>query len=184
MKNLFLFLVILSSACQETIAQTKIKTGTWRGILKPAAGGELPFNFIVKDTAGKQQLTIFNAHERFKVTDIKTQADSVFIRMPLFDSEFRLQAQGVKLTGQFIKHLGERDAVTPFNATYGQNWRFFETPEKPAYNITGRWSAVFGEGTERDTTVGEFKQTGSKVTGTFLTTTGDYRYLEGSVSGS
>ena len=32
--------------------------------------------------------------------------------------------------------------------------------------------------------MGEFKQTGNKVTGTFLTTTGDYRYLEGAVNGS
>ncbi len=35
-----------------------------------------------------------------------------------------------------------------------------------------------------DTTVGEFKQNGSELTGTFLTTTGDYRYLQGSVSGN
>jgi peroxiredoxin len=52
-----------------------------------------------------------------------------------------------------------------------------------AYNVAGRWSAVFGSGAVRDTTVGEFKQTGNKLTGTFLTTTGDYRYLEGTVSG-
>jgi hypothetical protein len=38
---------------------------------------------------------------------------------------------------------------------------------------------VKGDG--RDTTVGEFKQVGQKVTGTFLTTTGDYRFLEGTV---
>jgi hypothetical protein len=40
---------------------------------------------------------------------------------------------------------------------------------------------VKGDG--RDTTVGEFKQQVAKVTGTFLTTTGDYRFLEGTVSG-
>jgi len=183
MKRSLYFSFILSILFFNAFAQTKLKTGTWRGVLKPA-GGELPFNFEVKDTAGHQQLTIINAQERFKVTDIKIQGDSVFIHMPLFDSEFKLKAQDNTLTGQFIRHLGDRDAVTSFAAQHNVKWRFFETPEKPAYNVSGRWSAVFGEGADRDTTVGEFKQTGNKITGTFLTTTGDYRYLEGSVSGN
>jgi thiol-disulfide isomerase/thioredoxin len=177
-------IILLCFSCFLATAQTKLKTGTWRGVLKPAAG-ELPFNFEVKDTAGRQQLTILNAKEHFKVNDVKTEGDSVFIHMPLFDSEFRLKNErGVALTGRFIKHLGDRDAVTPFTAQQGIKWRFFQVSEKPAYNISGRWSAVFGEGADRDTTVGEFVQTGNKITGTFLTTTGDYRYLEGSVSGN
>ncbi|CAM3722888.1 peroxiredoxin [Mucilaginibacter galii] len=182
-KQFYIFILLCVSSFLAT-AQTKLKTGSWRGVLKPAAG-ELPFNFEVKDTAGHQQLTILNAKERFKVNDVKFVGDSVFIRMPLFDSEFRLkQEKGMALTGRFIKHLGDRDAITPFTAKQGIKWRFFQAPEKPAYNISGRWSAVFGEGTDRDTTVGEFVQTENKITGTFLTTTGDYRYLEGTVSGS
>lgn len=182
-KSLYIFIVLLVTSL-SSIAQTKLKTGTWRGVLKPAAGGELPFNFEVKDTAGHQQLTILNAKERLKVTDVKTKGDSVFIRMPLFDSEFKLQLQGNALSGQYIRHLGERDVATPFTAQTGVKWRFFQSPAKPDFNITGRWSAVFGEGSDRDTTVGEFQQTGNRVTGTFLTTTGDYRYLEGSLNGN
>jgi peroxiredoxin len=183
MKRYSFFTFIFFIAFLNGFAQSKLKTGIWRGVLKPVAG-ELPFNFEVKDTAGKQQLTVINAQERFKVTDIKTQGDSVFIHMPLFDSEFRLQQQGGRLAGQYIRHLGERDVATPFTAQHNIKWRFFELPKKPAFNVTGRWSAVFGEGTDRDTTVGEFKQTGNKVTGTFLTTTGDYRYLEGTLNGN
>jgi hypothetical protein len=183
MKQYSFFTFIFFIAFLNGFAQSKLKTGTWRGVLKPAAG-ELPFNFEVKDTAGRQQLTVINARERFKVTDIKTQGDSVFIHMPLFDSEFRLQQQGSRLAGQYIRHLGERDVATSFTAQHNIKWRFFESPEKPAFNVTGRWSSIFGEGTDRDTTVGEFKQTGNKVTGTFLTTTGDYRYLEGTLNGN
>jgi peroxiredoxin len=184
MKKYTSIILLLCLACLTATAQTKLKTGTWRGVLKLAAG-ELPFNFELKDTAGHQQLTILNAKERFKVTDVNIEGDSVFIHMPLFDSEFRLkQEQGTALTGRFIKHLGDRDAITPFTAQQGIKWRFFQAPEKATYNVSGRWLAVFGEGTDRDTTVGEFKQNGSIVTGTFLTTTGDYRYLEGTVSGN
>ncbi|MVN92169.1 peroxiredoxin family protein [Mucilaginibacter aquatilis] len=177
------FLIYLILCALSVSAQTNFKTGIWRGAIKSATG-EVPFNFEVAQEAGKKVMYIINASERFKVNNIQTKADSLFIRMPLFDSEFRLKQEGNQLSGQFIKHLGERDAATPFNAQYGQKWRFSEKPEAPVYNVSGRWRAIFGDGAERDTTVGEFNQTGNRVTGTFLTTTGDYRYLEGTVSGN
>jgi peroxiredoxin len=165
------------------VAQSKLKTGVWRGVLKTASSHEIPFNFDVTNTAGKQALYIINSTERFKVTDISTKGDSVLIKMPLFDSEFRLIQDGDNLTGHYIRHLGDRDVPMDFTATAGTPWRFLKTPAKTNFNVSGRWSAIIGEGDGRDTTVGEFKQTGHKVTGTFLTTTGDYRFLEGIVSG-
>lgn len=163
--------------------QTKLSTGIWRGALKTTSGTEIPFNFEVSNVAGKQHIAIINAAERFKVDNLTQKGDSVFIRMPLFDSEFRLKLAGSNLTGNWIRHLGDKDVAVPFTATPNTAWRFFKTSEKPTVNVTGRWSAVFGEGDKQEVTVGEFKQTGEKLTGTFLTTTGDYRYLEGIVSG-
>lgn len=175
--------VFLALILKASFAQTKLKTGVWRGALKTASGTDIPFNFDVKDVAGKQQLDIINGAERFKVTDVTTRGDSVFIHMPLFNSEFKLRLDSGSLKGQWVRHLGERDATVEFAATPNTSWRFVKTPIKPAHNIGGRWSAIIGEGAGRDTTVGEFKQDGTRLTGTFLTTTGDYRYLEGSVSG-
>lgn len=169
---------------QVSFAQTKLKTGIWRGALKTASGTEIPFNFDVKDTAGKQQLFIINGTERFKVTDVTSKGDSVFIHMPLFNSEFKLKLDAGNLKGQWVKHLGERDATVEFAAEPNTDWRFIKAPDKPTFNIAGRWSAVMGEGEGRDTTVGEFKQDGNHLTGTFLTTTGDYRFLDGTVSGN
>jgi peroxiredoxin len=169
---------------QAASAQTKLKTGIWRGALTTKSGTEIPFNFDVKDTAGKQQLAIINGVERFKVTDVTSQGDSVFIHMPLFNSEFKLKPTGAKLAGAWVKHLANQDVLTPFAAEPNTTWRFLKNPEKPAFNVGGRWSAIIGEGEGADTTVGEFKQDGAKLTGTFLTTTGDYRYLEGIVAGN
>ena len=165
-------------------AQTKIQTGIWRGFLKNSSGNELPFNFEVKEIAGRQQLIIMNGAERIKVTDIKHKNDSVFIHMPLFNSEFKLRYAGKGLEGKWIKHYADRDMAMDFAAEPGQSWRFFKTTEKPAFNVTRRWSATFGEGEKKDIRVGEFKQIGARVTGTFLTTTGDDRYLEGTVAGN
>jgi len=171
------FFIISSFA----FAQTKLKTGIWRGVLTNSAGKQLPFNFTVSDTAGRQQLAIINGDERLKVTDVKIAGDSVFIHMPLFDSEFRLKFFGDSLKGQWIKHLGVKDASMDFVATPGESWRFFKSNDAPKFNVSGNWTAVFGDGAKKDTTVGVFKQNLAFVNGTFLTTTGDYRYLEGAV---
>ncbi|MDB5005633.1 MAG: resA 3 [Mucilaginibacter sp.] len=179
-----LFAVIFFIYTDLASAQTKLKTGIWRGILKTSSGIALPFNFDVTGAAGSQKLTIINGDERFKVTAVKIKGDSVFIHMPLFDSEFKLKFEGQGLKGNWIKHGATRDAVMDFTAQPNTSYRFFSKPEKPVFNISGRWSATFGDGKPgRDELVGEFKQSGSKLTGTFLSTTGDYRYLEGTVSG-
>jgi thiol-disulfide isomerase/thioredoxin len=182
-KNL-LFIAFLLLFINVSSAQSKLKAGIWRGALKTSSGNELPFNFEVKETAGKQQLFIMNGSERIKVTDLKQKNDSVFIHMPLFNSEFKLKVSGIGLKGKWIKHYADRDMAMDFDAEPGQSWRFFKTAEKPAFNVTGRWSAIFGEDRKKDIKVGEFKQTGSRLTGTFLTTTGDDRFLEGTVSGN
>jgi thiol-disulfide isomerase/thioredoxin len=171
-----LFIVGVSAS-----AQTKLKTGIWRGVLTNSVGKPLPFNFEVKNTADRQQLIVMNGDERLKVTDVKMIADSVFIHMPLFDSEFKLKLSGDGLKGQWIKHLGVKDAAMDFTAEPNQPWRFFNAAAVPKFDVTGRYTAIFGDTTQRDTTVGEFKQTATGVTGTFLTISGDYRYLQGDV---
>jgi peroxiredoxin len=176
---LSLFFIINSA-----FSQGKLHNGTWRGVLKTSTGNELPFNFDVTGTPGHQQLAIINGAERFKVTDVKTKRDSVFIHMPLFNSEFKLKFIGKNLKGQWIKHLGNKDAAMDFTAEPGTSWRFFKAPPVPKFNVSGRWSAVFGDRTPgKEKLVGEFKQTGSKLTGTFLNISGDYRFLEGTVAG-
>jgi thiol-disulfide isomerase/thioredoxin len=181
-KNLlFAFLVLL--IVNTSFAQGKLKTGIWRGVLTSPSGNNLPFNFDVTDVNGKQQLAIHNGAERFKVTDIRQKGDSVFIHMPLFNSEFKLKYEGSSLKGKWIKHLADTDPAMDFTATPGRGFRFPVSTEKPAFNVTGRWSAIFDSDGKKDTTVGEFTQTGSKLTGTFLTTTGDDRFLEGIVAG-
>jgi len=167
----------------SAFAQTKLQTGIWRGALKTSSGNELPFNFDVENIAGHQELAIINGAERFKVTDIKTKGDSVFIHMPLFNSEFKLKFAGKSLKGQWIKHLGDKDAAMDFTADPNTSWRFFKNQKKPAFNVSGKWAAIFGDGKPgKEKLVGVFKQTGSKVTGTFLSISGDYRYLEGTVA--
>jgi len=177
-----LTLLLLTLAFNMAYAQATLKPGIWRGASKTTTGVEIPFNFEVSTVAGQTHLAIINGAERFKVTDIKYKGDSVFIHMPLFDSEFRLKLSAGALSGKWIKNGGTKFTIMDFTATPNTPWRF-KTPQKPADNITGRWSVPFVSDGKTDLTVGEFKQVGAKVTGTFLSTTGDYRFLEGVITG-
>lgn len=161
-----------------------LKHGVWRATLKTVSGAEIPFNFSVVDTAGKKIIYLMNAGERFRVDDVVQQQDSVIIKLPLFDSEIRAQLTSEGMSGKWTRHLPDKSIDMDFNAEPGVSWRFFKPGEKADVDVSGRWSATFISPDGKDTTiaVGEFTQDSSHVTGTFLTTTGDYRYLEGAVS--
>ncbi len=179
--SLFLLLLAVSS-CKSS--DQEIESGIWRATLKTGSAAEIPFNFEVVDSAGSKYINIINGEERFRVNEISFTSDSVFIKMPLFDSEIKAKNKGTELSGQWIKHLADSDAVMDFNARSGDDWRFFKANKNPNSNITGSWSATFTSLDSADTTiaVGEFRQENGRLLGTFLTSTGDYRFLEGTVS--
>ncbi|EOR94850.1 lipoprotein, putative [Arcticibacter svalbardensis MN12-7] len=173
---------VLFTACGKS--ENGLSQGTWRATIKNEAGTEVPFNFEVLDSAGKKVIYILNANDRLKVDDITVTADSAIIKLPLFDSEFRAAFTSDGLTGNWVRHLADKSVSMEFNAERDVKYRFFEEDPETPEQITGRWSSNFISTDGKDTTlaVGEFTQHKSKVTGTFLTTTGDYRFLEGSIS--
>ena len=180
-----LFMVVFLGVISCSREPAEVREGKWRAVVKTETGTEIPFNFEIKDSAGTRHLDILNGRERLRVDEISINSDSVNIRMPLFNSEIKavLNKNG-NLYGKFIRHLADRDVEMSFSAQPNVSWRFFNTRVEPRYNVDGRWSVTFATQDGKDTTiaVGEFEQNGSKVTGTFLTRTGDYRFLEGGVS--
>ena len=126
---------------------------------------------------------VINGAERLLVDNIRQQGDSLFIDMPFFDSHFALLIKdSEKLEGNWIKNSGTKQSVVPFRAFFNEDERYPD-PQIPAFNISGRWSAHFKGATDTTEAIGEFKQSGSHLRGTFLTITGDYRFLDGVVSG-
>ena len=176
-------LIILISSCTGT-SDGSLQTGIWRATLKTQSGEEIPFNFEITDSAEQKLLDIINGKERFRVNEISILSDSVIIQMPLFDSEIRAVLKNETLSGQWIKHFGDSDEVMQFNAQKGESWRFFKDNTTTNADISGRWSVTFNTLNIQSSyaSVGEFTQENGRVFGTFLTTTGDYRFLEGTVS--
>ena len=179
MKIRWLILLNLFSGAAQ--AQTHLQQGSWRVTLQLNDSTDLPFNMEVYD----QYLDILNAEERIKVDEIHYSGDSVFIKMPLFDAELRGKFSGQEITGTFFNYARKSKNRIPFRADYGLGFRFFDKPAKATFDFSGRWEVEFAdEDPETKVSVGEFKQEGNRITGTFLTLTGDYRYMQGDVTGN
>ena len=184
MRNLLFFgLILCLFSCDKE--PLHLKSGTWRAILEVQDGEKLPFIFVAKDD---HTLVIHNAEERISVDEITIYGDSIKIQMPVFEGYFlgRFRESGKEISGDFIKP--SLDRVVPFTMTFGENLQRFKDWENgPGLRaVTGRWETVFSPDSEEDRydAIGIFTQQGTRVTGTFRTTTGDYRYLEGSRNGN
>jgi len=181
MKTTFLMvLVFLVCACKDTATVNKLEQGNYRAVLKVKDTLQLPFTFKV---ISENKLQIFNAEEVIEVTDIVYKNDSVYIQTPVFEGFIVAKIEGATLNGRFVKP--ELNRVMLFNAEKN-NSRFDESALASKYDISGGWETVFSPNSDTDSYIakGVFKQNGSIVTGTFRTTTGDYRYLEGVLNGN
>ncbi len=159
---------------------SRLKVGVWRTVLEVEDEKELPFIFeLQSDTT----LVIHNAKERIEVSDIHINGDSIIIQTPVFEGVFKGKMISSELIkGDFVKPSLNR--VVPFTMIFGEDKRF-NISKKTKTNISGNWETVFSPNSEEDKYIakGTFTQAGNKVTGTFRTTTGDYRYLEGVMGG-
>ena len=178
---LILFSVI--SACNSS-SETELKRGVWRATLKTASGAEIPFNFEVTDSAGQKVLELINGKDRFRVNEITVNSDSVLIRMPLFETGIRAKIKNNALSGSWVKHMADTNMIMAFEAKYDESWRFFKASPAPKAVISGRWSATFStdDPNINAAAIGELTQEDGGVFGTFIRTTGDYRFLEGTIS--
>lgn len=171
-----LFMVFSCSKSTTKILQK----GQWRATLAVQDSLFLPFIFEVKNDS---VLNIFNADEVIAVDEVFYKNDSVIIQTPVFEGYIKAKIENDStLLGHYIKP--QLDRVVPFKAKYGNADRF-EAKTVDAFNVTGQWETTFSPDTDKASKAkGIFTQQGQKVTGTFRTTTGDYRFLEGIVDGS
>ncbi|RXK62910.1 TlpA family protein disulfide reductase [Lacibacter luteus] len=161
-----------------------MRSGWYRASVLREDGTAIVFNAEVQQKNGKPVMFIRNAAERLLVDDVKVKGDSVHIEMPFFESYFRLQFQNDgSLKGKWFKAGSLKLLEFPVTFVYGQKERF-AVNENTTQNVTGRWQVTFTRvnGAERPA-IAEFKQNGTALSGTFLTPSGDYRFLEGIVNG-
>jgi thiol-disulfide isomerase/thioredoxin len=169
-------------------ADKELKSGTWRATLS-RDNQEIPLLLEISQNPDKKTYTVFslNGEERLQLDSAYFANDSLHIPMQLFDSEIVAAVDGDKLTGNYNRlKEGSVIASLPFRAAFGENYRFFKDGvAKSEKSVDGKWSTVFLNPATGDSTVsvGNFTQKGNEVQGSFLTPTGDYRFLNGSING-
>jgi peroxiredoxin len=176
--------LLLLSACGRSTAP-----GAWAGDYRVALqlpGGELPFGLELRDAQGRLRATLVNGEERIEIAETSVQGERLTLRLPGLQTELTAQRMsGGRLEGAvtMIKQHAVRQVI-PLVATRGSAYGFFADVPAPTTQVTGRWAVTFTEDDGAESiAVGEFRQDGTDVHGTFLTPTADHRYLSGQIRG-
>ncbi len=183
MKKLILIIFLaLPALC--SIAQVKaLTTQLYKGTLVRDDGNEIVFSFELHKRIKQPVVYIINGKERIKVDSVRMTADSIIIKMPLFESYFKAAMNKNIWTGVWFKETSKGTQQMPFTARPTAT-RFPLSNGAATISITGRWEADFASDSGKAiNAVAEFQQQGNTLNGSFLTTTGDYRYLSGIVTG-
>ncbi|MBT6836900.1 MAG: TlpA family protein disulfide reductase [Bacteroidetes bacterium] len=187
-------LIVVFTACtssnnrQKTeVKNTIIKEGIWRAALKIDAEKpelEIPFLLNINKMDKSIEVEIINAEENIVCKEVCFKNDSISIWIPVFDSEIRAIVSGDSLIGKWFNNA-KGDYSMPFIAEHGVTQRFKNEIIDPTASVEGRWYVEFSpETVDSYPAIGEFTQENNLITGTFLTETGDYRYLEGLITGN
>lgn len=164
---------LVLSACQKPAP--KPLPGAWQGQLTLQDQRILPFDLQwVSDSL----MIVSNAAERVAFTDIEYSGDSIFIHHPVFEGEFRGKLSAENIEGDWVKPSLDRHVPFVMERTDAPR---FSTTAGAQEDAGGEWELIFSahDPEERYIAKGIFEQNGEEVTGTILTTTGDYRFLEG-----
>ncbi|MBK8820723.1 MAG: redoxin domain-containing protein [Saprospiraceae bacterium] len=205
---LYLFQVwfVFNSCVQPKKEFESVPLGPWRGVLlldrSPVVkygddrdikknfdfDSELAFTFdIGKDSLDKLFVEFYNGSEKIRIYDVTmgkktiSSKDTLHIDFIEYDTYINAIYEDGIMEGKWIVNYKENYSV-PFKAVFGQNHRFDHKTETSMFDISGKWKTTFQPGKQEEyPAIGDFTQEGNIVRGTFLTETGDYRFLDGNI---
>jgi thiol-disulfide isomerase/thioredoxin len=178
-----MLLSFILTGCGENVpsATSPVLEGDWRFAMT-LGQDVLPFTGKVQadDEDGLLTITIHNAEERITLKQLVHPGDSLIFDFPIYPSKLTLFIESKDLMTGFWYDLDRENYRIPVVAEYGQSFRF--TPSKSSTKIARKYKVDFGnkENKKYPAILLIDNQQGS-LTGTFLTETGDYRYLAGNI---
>ena len=161
-----------------------LKNGNWTGNLALSAQTNLPFQFLICGKKNDVSLIVINGKESISLENGVVVNDSMHFSFPSFNSKLVFRKKGrKKLVGYWLNLNKGSNYRIPFTAKNGFTTRFpIEDADTYPY-LDGKWETTFEPGTQGAyKAIGLFEQHENRVEGTFLTETGDFRYLEGNIS--
>jgi thiol-disulfide isomerase/thioredoxin len=205
--RLLLFVVVLLGAAvllfrwilpdqPAEVGPAVLAPGPWRATLT-SPGGELPFLLEFDAEADGStdaralQAVIRNGEERIPVQVLRWEDGALVFDLRHYNAQILAHAErgGTRLSGEWMKQRSEeRWERLPFAAEAGEHPRFLPSAGglagagANAALLSGRWAVRFSSSLDPAVGLFEVAADGS-ATGTFLTSTGDYRYLAGRQDG-
>ncbi len=187
--SFFVFILFQMFYLNAAFGQIQYTFGHWHAELALNDRLNLPFDLQVVEQSfcsmAEQKgtiplLIICNGEERITLTGKKGKEGEINYSFPIIESELKVKfaENGKELKGTWINYNKSKIQPFAFSAYASEESRFL-TQEQPKIDFTGRWEVIFENG--KEAAIGVFKQVGKEVTGTFLSETGDYRYLAGNV---
>lgn len=195
MKNLlYTISIFMLFSCSEDrplenakITTNNLTTGEWLLTFNLKEGVDAPTNFSLVKSDSLYQVIFSNASEKITVTAVTISNNKITIKDPVFNNWF----EGEIISPNEIKGFwfkNDTNYKVPFVAIFGEQARFKAPPEitEESTNVSGKWEVDFSKYNPEDHSkaIGQFKQEDDRITGTFMTETGDYRFLEGNMYGN
>ncbi|MDR1674965.1 MAG: TlpA family protein disulfide reductase [Tannerella sp.] len=184
----FVLILVLSLATSAGCRQDsrRMHNGVWRAELTVAEGKKAPFLFEIQ-CAGSDSatLTLINGEERVPLTGLYYAGDTLIVPIDAYDAAIKAVPDGRHaLRGRLVKNYIAGDTGTVFTARYGDSNRFAPSATRASIDIDGKWDVLFIHGEDTTRNAGIFSSNNGIVTGSILTSSGDFRYLEGAVTDS
>lgn len=185
-KGFLLFLLCLVSFGAFS---KKIKPGYWHTSFEINDSTSLPVTFFIEKTKKTYRVSVINADETIELRHFGQTRDSLYVRFPGFGSELKCRIVSKKRVEGFWYNYAKGPTYRiPLIATQGYQSRFPKMGS--TIDATGKWEVTFDYEGAPEKAIGEFSALTTQcsysqknvIKGTFLTETGDYRYLEGVVS--
>lgn len=181
MTRILLFTLLLLPAYDPgLVCSQEPLTGRWNCQLD-CPGGALKFGLVVEQEADAESLRAFltNGSERISIPTIEQDAGTTELRIDHYDSSVVFKQQGAAINGRWKKRRGEdkwvemkfsgtknKSAASPINDSQNGKW------------ANGKWLVKFEKSDDPAVAIFRSEKNGA-ASGTFLTTTGDYRFLYG-----
>lgn len=184
MKKSAFFGTLLTLLLSSLVKADTLKPGPWRFELRTPYA---PIPFIIEFTQVNDKFngTLKNGKELIELSDIAVTDKAISIPLQTYESSLELSPpKDGTMSGYFVRHNKNPIVKIPVFAVASEAERFPEEKTKPKIKLNGRWSVkLTDEDNHEENGVVIFEQKGSKLSGTILTPTGDYRYFEGFVAG-
>lgn len=184
MKKYYFLAGLISSFLILPVRSEAIQNGSWRFELETQKA-QIPFIITLTQSQDKLHGQLYNGKETIPLNNIIHRGNSISIPLDPYEISLELRKDtAAKLTGHLVKHNKSPKILLPVSGVFGQGERFPGPKKTPVIQLTGTWAVTLAHTSNKEPGVIVFKQEGNKLTGSILTRTGDYRYLEGYVSGN